>query len=663
VFDFLLRAEPCKAGIGCERPDTLKSYAVSLQYRSIEWASEDADVSPALDNLRRLEEDPLDIATASASELQQIPGVRAQAAHQIVSYRNHHSLEHSEDLRAIKGIDSEVAEALELFVKFPRSSMPSLTLRTRIVRKLMDSSPSGGQVYGGSPEKIYNRLAGRFNLSQDFGMSGENPGGVKGASLSFGILTAKDPGERSLTDLMRGQVVATLPVCSSRVVLGDFMFDGGQEIVFWRPNGFSKGGEATAGVTRNGAGVWPSLSTGQSMTFRGIGINIQPPRVGLHLFYSNKSMDATVDSAGVVTHVGSDDLHRTETELARRDVLKELAFGGRVTVDIGLGFRIGLSGFTSRFSKRIQQSGPFGFEGISSSAIGVDCLYVDGSVSVFAEVAQDRAKAGAAIAGMSALVRSDLTLAFLVRSFSKTYNNFHSSGFSESGNGCRNETGFYAGLTFRPTAGIRLEAFVDQFTFPWRTYGSIMTSQGHEYCLGIDYRMRDNVGIELQLRQKDKAESNKLDGDFDSDQLSGESRGRTTYRGKLHFEPAGSFRWQSCIELVTVGLEHGSVQERGVLFFQDLSADLGRQLTLSARAVAFHTDSYESRVYEYETDMPGAYSSPALFERGFRWYVLCRYRWAQRSELSAKYSLTTMNNVNLGGESDSQISFQLDLAL
>jgi hypothetical protein len=132
----------------------------------------------------------------------------------------------------------------------------------------------------------------------------------------------------------------------------------------------------------------------------------------------------------------------------------------------------------------------------------------------------------------------------------------------------------------------------------------------------------------------------------------------------LRFEPTRSLRWQNCIEITTVGFEHESVQERGFLFFQDLTADLGTYLSLSFRAVAFHTDSYDSRVYEYEADLPGAYSSPALFEKGFRWYVLGRYRWGRTLAIALKYSqIGKENSRDRNSGVDSQISVQMDLEL
>jgi hypothetical protein len=649
-----------------ERRDTLKTVASDLLRRTMEWASESADISPMLDNLRRLEEDPLDVANATSAELQQIPGVSAQAAYKLVAYRKQHVIHDVVDLRNLKDVEPEIIDAIEPFIVTsgkPRAAKyhPAISLRTRVLRNTTQSASAADGQYPGSPEKLYMRLSGRFSLGGS-SMGENSTASWNGPSVSVGILTSKDPGESNVADLARGQAVLHLPAIATRIVVGDFLMDGGQGLVFWRPTGFSKGGEATSAVARNGSGVWPSLSTGQALTFRGIGLNTQQSGLGLHVFGSTKRTDATADSAGVITHIGSDDLHRTDAELGRRNALTESVVGGRLTYELGHRVRLGVSGFRSTFDRWVRLSGPFGFSGSRQSAYGLDCMVLDENVCAFAEVARDQSNAAAGVAGFSAAVRGDLTIAFLARSYSRGYNNFHSSGFSESGDGCKNESGFYAGLTFRPFSWLRVSAFVDQFTFPWRTYGSMMASEGHEYFAGADVKIRENVILELQARQKTKTEANALDGESGADPTSTNGKGRNTYKGTVRFEPSTSLRWQSCVQLVTVGIENGAVRERGMLFFQDLSTDLGSQITLSMRVVAFHTESYESRVYQYESDLPGAFSSPALFERGMRCYALIRYRWGQYLTLSAKYAQTSREkSARQHAGADRQIGFQLDV--
>jgi hypothetical protein len=652
-----------------ETPDTVRNLGIEMRSRGVESASESIDISPFLDGLRQLEENPLEIAAASAAELQQIPGVSPQAAFQIVSYRDQHFIHRKEDLNGLQGIEPEVVEALEPYVSFSgRTSSgrdrPNLSIRMRLVRKLSQSPTSEDDQYLGSPEKVYCRIAGRFGLSSELRKSKEDTHGLNGSSVSFGLLTSKDPGENNFADLLRGNVAAHFPEYSTRLVIGNFLVDGGQGLVFWRSTGFSKGGEATSGVAKNGIGVWPSLSTGQSTAFRGIGVSIQPRGMGFHLFYSNKPLDATIDSEGTATHLSSDDLHRTESELAKKNRLRERTVGGRMTLELGKGIKLGMSGLTSLFDETVMLSGPFGFHGDQFSAFGLDGLYTDGSISAFAEIARDRSRAISAVAGFSANPSSNVSVAFVVRTYAESYNNFHSSGFSESGDGCRNESGTYAGLTFHPTSWLRVTAYVDQFVFPWRTFGSLMSSQGHEYFVAADLRMNDKIAIEFQFRKKDNAESSTTFDVAETNQIGIDSKGRSTCRLMLRFDPAASLRWQNCVEIVNVGLERESVQERGLLFFQDLTADIGHALSVTARIVAFYTDSYASRVYEYEADLPGAYSTPALFDSGFRCYILGRYRWGRTLALALKYSQTSKERTSEGiPRADNQISVQLDLQL
>ena len=577
---------------------------MELSNRIVEWASECVDVSPCLDNLRRLEEDPLDISQATAEELQQIPGVSAQAAFRIVSFRDGHPIERIEDLRTIQGIDPELIAALEPYISFHGNTShipfhPTVAIRTRVVRRFSQDPSAEESSYLGPPEKVYNRISARFSLSPESHSSKSGADRLSGSSVSFGLLTSKDPGEKNYADLVRGQLMVNVPGYLTRLVLGDYLVDGGQGLVFWRPLGFSKGGETTSGVSKNGAGVWPSLSTGQSATFRGIGLNIQPRGIGLHLFYSNKLLDATADSEGTITHLSTDDLHRTDTELEKKDRLREKTLGARLTFDFGKGLKLGMSGFSSHFAQPVRLPGPYGFHGDQTSAIGVDGLYTSASVSAFMEIAQDRSRALSAVAGFSANLRSDLTAAFLLRSYSRSYNNFHSSGFSESGDGSKNESGIYSGLTFHPAPWLGIAAFVDQFTFPWCTSGSLMASQGHEYYFRVDLRIRENLGIELQIRQKDKDEANASFDITEKNWVNSDCAGRNAYRATLRFEPTGSIRWNNYVEIVTVGPENESVQESGMLFFQDLTAGFGSALSVSARVVAFHTASFNSRAYEY----------------------------------------------------------------
>ena len=125
---------------------------------------------------------------------------------------------------------------------------------------------------------------------------------------------------------------------------------------------------------------------------------------------------------------------------------------------------------------------------------------------------------------------------------------------------------------------------------------------------------------------------------------------------------------RSRIEIVKAYPTSISESEKGILIFQDVKYALTSSLSFSGRIVFFQTDSYNSRVYEFENDLTGVMTNPALYGDGMRWYIVAHYNTSFGLSLSMKYSeLIKPNEKTLGsGETlinsnvDNRLSFQLD---
>ena len=79
--------------------------------------------------------------------------------------------------------------------------------------------------------------------------------------------------------------------------------------------------------------------------------------------------------------------------------------------------------------------------------------------------------------------------------------------------------------------------------------------------------------------------------------------------------------------------------ESGFVLYQDVSSTPFRfPLTLSLRYALFDTDSYNSRIYTYESDVLYAFSIPALYDKGTRFYVMARYQSAENLTLWLRYA-------------------------
>jgi hypothetical protein len=125
------------------------------------------------------------------------------------------------------------------------------------------------------------------------------------------------------------------------------------------------------------------------------------------------------------------------------------------------------------------------------------------------------------------------------------------------------------------------------------------------------------------------------------------------------------------VEFVDVTPSDIGSQDRGFLIYQDLHFIIAKKLSMDSRIVIFQTDSYNSRIYEYENDLAGSISNPSLYGEGIRWYILLRYSKLCNFTLSMKYSelyepfektlgsgyTEIFNNLN------NMLSFQLDYNL
>lgn len=663
---------PCSYGM--EGRDTLRS-ALEIGYeRALEFGSEEGSVTSLLELLEGLQEEPLDLNAAGVSELEQIPGLEPLVAFRIVIRRAIQPFEKVEDLGRVEGVTPEVLRALNPFVTVkPKSASGArrVHVRTRAARSAIGGAYGVRGAYPGSPERLYNKivahLEGFSGSTQADPFIPEQPN----PSLTLGLVTEKDPGEKNYLDFISGHLLVTLPEISARLLLGDFIFEGGQGLVFWRSGGYSKGSAATAGVARSGVGIRPSFSTAQASFFRGVAAAIDLQPGSFSLFYSSKHLDAAIDSEGVVTRLDVDGLHRTEAEAKNKERLKEVTYGARFKSEPLEGFQIGASALTSRFDKLARLPGTFGFNGESSSTIGLDASLTSPTLRVFGEVSQDEKGARAGVLGIVMNPCQQTNFALLARLYPPDFKSFHGSGFSENGSNNVNETGFYCGLTLKPISWLGVHAYWDQFTFPWRTTSALFPSNGHEVMVRAEVNATSRASLELQLRSKEKPADRAIVSSAGLAQVTDDHRSQQNYRATVTVGSTQSIVWRSRVEFASVHYSLRAGREIGMLMFQDVSFAPSRHTSVGVRVVAFDTPTYDARVYEYEEEVPGICQTPALYGKGFRWYFTCRSVFFGRVTVSAKYSQTRQDGdrmsefvAEIGSmQVDDRLTLQIDLKL
>jgi hypothetical protein len=667
-----ISSSPCL--FGADEGDTLRNVLQAGYEHALEFGSEDGSVTPLLELFESLEEDPLDLNVSSESEIEQIPGLGPLIAFRIVSQRSIQPFQKVEDLQRIEGVTPELLRSLNPFVTVKRRSVFSpqrLHVRTRGMQSAIGQSGTVRDSYPGSPDKLYSRIVAHIE-----GSSGEKGQELINfdsprPSLTLGLVTEKDPGERNYLDFVSGNVSASIPGLSARFFLGDFVCEGGQGLVLWRSGGTSKGTEATSGIARSAVGIRPSFSTDQTWFFRGAAATFDLKQGTVSLFCSNKTLDAGTDSSGVVTRLDSDGLHRTETELKTKGSLREVSYGVRMASELTEGVQVGASALTSRFNRRVHLPGIFGFDGEGSSSVGLDASLARSNMRIFGEVAQDFNRARAGVVGIVLNPCRETNIALLARYYPREYKTFHGSGFGANGGNNVNESGLYCGVTFRPVAWMNVNASWDQFVFPWRTSAAMFPSQGKELVVQSEMDLSSRTSLTILLRSREKPAEIELTSPAGLAQTADNFRSQQNYRATLMVGSSQSVVWRSRVEVVTVRYSLRPGSEIGMLVLQDVSFDPVRHVSLEARVIAFDTPTFDSRVYEYEAEVPGACQTPGLYGKGLRWYFIGRSEFVRHVSISLKYAQTRRESVRtclFTGESalpqsDDHLTFQIDVKL
>jgi hypothetical protein len=573
--------------------------------RLLDGLESEDEGAPELERIQWLLDHPIDVNAATVRELEQIPMLSTAGAEAIVAHRRTISrFTSTGQLLAIPGIDRGTAERIRpfLFVRqHPVTTPIPVEIRARALQDLRRRIDNKSGSDPGSPEKLYSRVIAR-------------------ASESFegGILTEKDPGERLRNGFVSGYVAASSWGFIQDAIVGDFRVDAGQGLVLWKGGGYGKGSETTTGPLKRARGVTPYRSSDETSYLRGgavrSGLGSGATQSSLLLFYAEKA-------------TGGERLGGGRLNLAIGD---DAAFG--IT---GLGVGLNAADGATRFG-------------------GVDGNYrFPGGVETFGEYAQQFGAGSAWVMGTLIPLGQSGAALFLFRDYSPAYGNRHAQGFGERG-GTRNERGFYSGIRLDVFSWCDFSAYVDHYQFPEGTPTLKIPSDGYDIMLEAGMEPLKNLDI-IARYSRDSGDdlTDRMDSLGRESPVRGE-REQDRFRLTGVVQVNRVLRWKGRLEGTQVRNPYQAA-ENGLMLYQDVQLKTGWGLTVESRFAVFHTSSYETRIYEYENDVRGVFSNPALFGRGKRWYVLFRYQPAAVLAISVKYAETWKDGVETIGSGDAEV--------
>lgn len=583
-----------------------------------------------------------------ADELQLIESglFSAVQARHLIQYRSvMGSLLSIYELQAVPGLEAEQIRQIRRFVSLSEHVKPVSAIRKRIVegqhqllfryaRQLSGVDTAVFHRYAGNADRLLMRY--RYQYRQQ---------------MEYGWLIEKDPGERLWSsrkscgvDFLSGHLFIRQLGIIRALAVGDFTVNMGQGLVIWQSLAVGKNSDAGA-MTRYSELLRPYHAAGEFNFLRGAGITIGKGRWEATAFASSRKLDANYQTdslegnkKGWVTSILESGFHRTTAELNDAGTLRMLTLGmaGRYRFNRG---HWGIQWLHRRMSVPLlpetRIDNLFGFKGSKLSNASVDFRYSYRNMYWYGELATSF-NSGYAVSGGTILTTgTQSALHIHYRSGSVRYWSMQTASIGSS-SAPANEQGLFLGFNIQVSQKWRLAVWVDFYRYPWLRYQISLPSFGYERMLQLYYKPNRHTELYFRYRTLTSMESTSGDGYL----VRAEKIARHQFRLHLNFPAGHGWTLRNRIEWNQSRGKTGSHPEGFLIFLDAIYQPLQLPVSASCRLQYFETNGYDSRIYAYENDLPFAYSVPAFYGNGIRYYLNFNYDLRKNLKIGLRWAGT-----------------------
>ncbi|MEO5647166.1 MAG: helix-hairpin-helix domain-containing protein, partial [Chitinophagaceae bacterium] len=604
-----------------------------------------------LQQMQQFSKNPLNLNTADANMLKDIRFLSALQIQNLINYRRiFGSFIDIYELQAIPAWDIVTIQKLLPYIsvsqqesmvaslgkRFSGGNNSLLIRATQVLERsrgyLLDSS-TAKNFYPGSPVKILLRYKYVFKNFLQYGITAEKDAGeqfFKGAQSSGFDFYSAHFFAREL-----GNIKA--------LALGDYTVSLGQGLIQWQSLAFRKSPDITA-TKRQAPVLKPYNSAGEIFFHRGAGITIEKKQLQATAFISYRRLDAnfvadTLQNDEYISSFLTSGFHRTKNEQEDKNIQRQLSIGGNLAFNndrLHLGINTIHYQFGLPVKKAEQPYNKFDISGKRLSNYSLDYSYTYRNLHFFGEAATDHDLNKAFINGLlvSADPRVDLSLVY--RHISPAYKSLYTNAFTEN-TFPENERGLFAGISLRTSDVIKVDAYMDIYSFPYLKFNVDGPSRGKDFMVQLTYKPNKQVDLYTRFRNESKAIN------FNPDNLVLApviNRPKSNWRTQVSFKASRTVTLRSRVEMLWFDrkTEYG---ETGFLTYVDfIYKPLLKPYSGSIRLQYFETDSYNSRLYAYENDVLYSFSIPVFYDKGYRYYINANYDLSKKLTLWLRFAQT-----------------------
>ena len=632
-----------------------------ITQQQLENLAETNDEEPKDDNflqqLQYFRKHPIDLNSATIEELQAIRFLNDLQIASLFRYRNLlGNLIDIHELQAIPGwnlitinkilpfitVGNALSVKENLRSRFDNGSSSILFRISRVLEKSKGYNTSLNTHYLGDRNHVMLRYRYQY---KDL--------------LYFGMTSDKDAGEQFFKGVQSKGFdfysfhffVRRLGIIKS-LAIGDYTVNMGQGLIQWQSLAFEKSPEVMA-IKRQAPVLVPYRSAGEFYFNRGIGITLQKGKIETTLFASYKKISGNIvkDTSVHFTSLLTSGYYRTSSEIEDKNRITLTSFGGNISYRVSsfkVGFNSVLHHFDIPFQKRDEPYNLYAISGKKVFNSSIDYSYTIKNVHLFGEAAIDKNFHKAFVNGALISVDPKVDLSIFYRDIQKQYQLLFGNAFTENTSPV-NEKGVYAGLLLRPVTGWQLNGYADFFKFPWIKYLVNAPTRGVDYLVQLNYQRNKSFGMYLRFRNQNKPTDSSGSGViyYPVDQL------KQNVRIHLFQQLSQGFSINSRVEVLWFNQRLNN-KEHGFLSYVEAQYER-KKISTNVRLQYFETNSYNSRIYVYESDVLYSFSIPAFYDKGFRFYLNINQHIANKLQCWVRLAQTIYSDKNIIGSAFDQI--------
>jgi hypothetical protein len=638
-------------------------------------SDEEINLDELTDYLYQLTTNPVKINSADDSEIRRLFWLTEFQIINVIRYTQKNGLIHSVyELPYIEGFSEQDAKLLAPFLNFEnaeskkkndcyfRFNNQMLLLRSsRVLEKQAGFKTDNSSRFVGTPGSFYTRYH------------------IYNENFSAGITGEKDSGEEFFTgsnskgfDFYSFHLQLSNLGLLKTIILGDYKLNFGDGLITGTALNLGKTPSVLSSAYQN-SGVTRYTATNENNFFRGVAFTLLQGKKELSLFYSNHAVDANVvqfdtvnNKVTEVSSLQTSGLHTTHAEISDKDAIKNQALGAHLKfrgIYSEFGFTLLYNKFPALINPTIEPYNADYFRGTSNYNLGVNFRIRTGNILWFGEEAYSKSKSFALLNGVQAHPFSGMLLNVIYRNYDAKYQAMFGNAFGENTRN-QNEKGLYFGIQCNLVKYIALTGYADFFYFPKLRYGVDMPSEGQEYMGQLTFSPNSNFQLYVQYRINQKEENEILVQSPANIVIS---------KGTEHTRLGISYRVNSSLTLLN-RLEYSSCSKEqstssdGYFIAQDVDYKIPvMPVRLYARYAIFDVNSYDSRIYAYESDILYTFSMPSFYNKGFRFCFMAKISPVKIADLWIKYSVTQYSDketissglYEINGNHKSEVCIQL----